>query len=103
MMKAGIGSSAKVTGSSSATVSAGPMPGRTPTSVPRKTPSRAQSRFSGVRATLNPSIRLLKESIETICSPDAGRAPASPRDVNDTDFEKAVAAPGSLVLHPTSV
>ena len=35
------GSSLKVTGSSSATVSAGPMPGSTPTAVPSSTPISA--------------------------------------------------------------
>ena len=38
MMNAPTGPSWKVTGSSSATVSAGPMPGRMPTTVPSTTP-----------------------------------------------------------------
>ena len=38
-----------VIGSSSATVSAGPMPGSTPTSVPSVTPAAASSRFCGER------------------------------------------------------
>ena len=44
-MKAEVGSSLYVTGSSSATVRAGPIPGSTPTAVPSGTPSNAQSRF----------------------------------------------------------
>ena len=50
-------------GSSRATVSAGPMPGSTPTSVPSVTPTRASSRLVGVRASWNPSISREKESI----------------------------------------
>src|SRR5262245_14186082 len=47
-----------VIGSSSATVSAGPMPGSTPTSVPSVTPAAASSRFWTVRTSPKPSIRL---------------------------------------------
>src|SRR3954453_20040565 len=55
MMKALAGSKAKVTGSSRATVMAGPSPGSTPTAVPSSTPSSAESRFIGVAAVLKPS------------------------------------------------
>ena len=48
------GSSLKVTGSSSATVSAGPMPGSTPTAVPSSTPISANRRFIGCKATVRP-------------------------------------------------
>ena len=48
------GSSLKVTGSSSATVSAGPMPGSTPTAVPSSTPISAYSRLIGWVATARP-------------------------------------------------
>jgi hypothetical protein len=41
MMKAPIGSSFEVSGKSMATVSAGPMPGSTPTAVPKLTPISA--------------------------------------------------------------
>ena len=41
MMKAAVGSSVYVTGSNNATVIAGPMPGSTPTAVPRVTPTSA--------------------------------------------------------------
>ena len=58
MMKAGTGSSVNVTGRSSATVIAGPMPGSTPIIVPRTTPMSAYRRFVGVSAVANPSSRL---------------------------------------------
>src|SRR5262245_31236875 len=48
------GSSLKVTGSSRATVSAGPMPGRTPTAVPSITPINANNRLVGCSAMLSP-------------------------------------------------
>src|SRR3712207_1623783 len=54
MMRALAGSSLKVTGSSSATVSAGPMPGSTPTAVPMVTPTKAHSRLAGVSASPKP-------------------------------------------------
>jgi hypothetical protein len=38
MMSAGVGGSAKVIGSSMAVVAVGPRPGKTPTSVPSRTP-----------------------------------------------------------------
>src|SRR5690349_20352959 len=57
------GSSLKVIGRSRATVSAGPMPGRTPTAVPRRTPMSAKSRFIGWMATVSPCAREMKESM----------------------------------------
>ena len=58
MMKAPVGSlKLNVSGSSSAIVSAGPMPGSTPTNVPSVTPSAASSRFSGVSAEPKPLTR----------------------------------------------
>ena len=54
MMKAAVGSRLKVTGSKSATVSAGPIPGSTPTAVPSETPTSAQNRLNGVIATAKP-------------------------------------------------
>ncbi len=60
-MNAPVGSSKlKVIGSSSAIVSAGPIPGSTPTNVPSSTPMAANARFSGVRTVPNPSIRSLR-------------------------------------------
>src|SRR3712207_185847 len=56
-MKAPVASTLKVIGSSSAMVSAGPMPGSTPTAVPRKQPSSAQPRLPGVSALEKPRER----------------------------------------------
>ncbi len=63
MMKAAVGSKFRVIGSSSAIVTAGPMPGSTPTSVPRVTPSAAKSRYSGRSAVPKPPSRLPRTSI----------------------------------------
>src|SRR5262245_39158066 len=72
-MKAPTGSSKlKVIGSSSAMVSAGPMPGRTPTSVPSVTPAPASSRFCSVRTSVKPSIRLAAKT-STSDAPRPGR------------------------------
>jgi hypothetical protein len=57
------GSRLKVIGRSIAIVAVGPMPGRTPTSVPSTTPMRQKRRFSGVRAVANPSARFSRRSI----------------------------------------
>ena len=58
-MNAPTGSSKlNVIGSSSAIVSAGPIPGSTPTSVPSVTPAAASSRFCGDRTAAKPSSRL---------------------------------------------
>src|SRR5687767_7686525 len=54
MMIEPVGSSLNVTGSSSATVSEGLMPGRMPTSVPSSTPMAANMRFPGWMATSSP-------------------------------------------------
>jgi hypothetical protein len=43
-----------VNGNRSATDDVGPNPGNTPTSVPRKHPTMATSRFTGSRADKNP-------------------------------------------------
>src|SRR5688572_13478667 len=63
MMNALSGSSVKVTGSSNATVKAGPMPGRTPTAVPRVTPANAHKRCGTVSAVRKPSVRACSVSI----------------------------------------
>src|SRR5215216_2420745 len=60
------GSSLKVIGRRSATVSAGPMPGRTPTAVPRRTPMRAKSRFIGWIATVTPWARAVRASMAVL-------------------------------------
>lgn len=43
-------------------VAGGPNPGRIPTIVPRKTPTKHQSRLAGLSATENPKARLLSAS-----------------------------------------
>ena len=63
MMKAAVGSRLAVTGRSSATVSAGPMPGSTPIAVPMVTPRADQSRFIGVSATGKPAPSAARVSI----------------------------------------
>src|SRR5829696_10502636 len=79
MMNAPVGSSKlNVIGSSSAIVSAGPMPGSTPTNVPSSTPMAANIRFSGVRTVPKPSIRS-ERTARTATSED-GRQPGRQRD-----------------------
>src|SRR5688500_903664 len=63
MMNALNGSSVKVTGSSKATVNAGPMPGRTPTAVPSVTPASAHNRCGTVSAVRKPSARACSVSM----------------------------------------
>src|SRR5687767_12413736 len=63
MMNALSGSSVKVTGSSNATVKAGPMPGRTPTAVPSVTPANAHKRCGTVSAARKPSARACSVSM----------------------------------------
>src|SRR3954471_3707559 len=63
MISAGAGSSPKVNGSSMATVATGPMPGSTPTSVPRKQPMKQYRRFCQLSATPSPNARLFSVSI----------------------------------------
>ena len=53
-MKAAVGSTLKVIGSSSAMVSAGPRPGSTPIAVPSVVPTRHHIRLIGVSATAKP-------------------------------------------------
>src|SRR3954471_12883753 len=74
MISAAVGGRWKVIGSSMAMVATGPMPGRTPISVPTMQPTRAYSRFWKLSATLSPSVRLFSRSI----SPDS----ADDRDVH---------------------
>src|SRR6476646_9588552 len=53
-MKAAVGSTLNVIGRSSAIVSAGPSPGRTPIAVPSVVPTRHHIRLIGVSATAKP-------------------------------------------------
>jgi hypothetical protein len=57
-----IGSSVNEIGSNIATVVTGPMPGSTPTSVPRNTPVKQYRMFCSVSATPKPVARLPKIS-----------------------------------------
>ena len=75
-MKAAVGSRLKVTGSSRATVSAGPIPGSTPTAVPRVTPTIAHNRLKGVSATAKPWPSAASVSIPA--KPPFGLAPGRP-------------------------
>src|SRR4051794_40167769 len=63
MISAAVGGRWKVIGSSMAIVATGPMPGRTPISVPTMQPTSAYSKFWKLRATLRPSVRLFSRSI----------------------------------------
>src|SRR6266852_1237090 len=54
MMMAPAGFMLKVSGRSIAIVAGGPSPGRIPTTVPRSTPTKHQSRLAGSSATANP-------------------------------------------------
>src|SRR5581483_7470828 len=62
MMIAPAGFMWKVSGSSMATVAGGPSPGSTPTTVPRSTPTKHQSRLVGSSATPKPWARLARIS-----------------------------------------
>src|SRR3990170_8931321 len=78
MMNAPVGSKLKVRGRSRATVTAGPIPGSTPTSVPSVTPTAANSRFSSVSAVPNPPARSPRTSTARPLeeqAQDAGRQP----------------------------
>jgi hypothetical protein len=55
-MSADDGLTVYVIGSKSAMASAGPIPGRTPTSVPSKVPRSPNPKFVSVRALAKPSI-----------------------------------------------
>ena len=76
MMKAPVGSSVRVTGSSRAMVSAGPMPGRMPMSVPSVTPTSDHIRLIGVSAVAKPSSSAPKASMLEHPCENAGRQAA---------------------------
>src|SRR5215204_1177586 len=63
-MSAPVASRVYVSGSRSATVIAGPMPGSTPTAVPMNTPNSAYIRYWGCSAVAKPSSSALRLSIE---------------------------------------
>src|SRR6476661_1039569 len=85
-ISAPVGSRVNVIGSSSATVSAGPMPGSTPTRVPRVTPISARNRLVGVNASLNPVISWEKESISE--PPDAGRQGDADQHIEEQEHDR---------------
>src|SRR5215204_2505842 len=61
-----------VIGSNMATATAGPMPGSTPTAVPRTQPMKAHSRLTGLIAVAKPCRREAKMSMS---DPAGGRQP----------------------------
>src|SRR5690242_10859988 len=71
MMNAPVGSlKLNVSGRSSAMVTAGPMPGSTPTNVPSVTPSAASARFAGESASAKPPARSPRTaSVATMSEP----------------------------------
>src|SRR4051812_46317293 len=89
MISAPVGSSLIVSGSSMATVSAGPTPGSTPTKVPSVTPTSPHSRFIGCSATLKPCISALSASTSDSRAAQHRREPAGGQvDVEQLDEEK---------------
>src|SRR6185369_12273105 len=72
-MKAAVGSTLKVIGSSSAMVSAGPSPGRTPIAVPSVVPTRHHIRLVGVSAIAKP-LRSCENASMSGVSPDPQHA-----------------------------
>ena len=63
MISAGVGGRLKVIGSNIAIVATGPMPGKTPISVPRKQPMKQYIKFCQVSATLKPRLRCCMSSV----------------------------------------
>src|ERR1044071_994818 len=89
-MKTEVAGTEKVSGSSSAMVSAGPSPGSTPIAVPTNTPPNAQARLIGVSATAKPwpsaarlSIHRFAMSEETL---DQTRAQVDRQDLGETQI-----------------
>src|SRR4051794_2535907 len=66
-----VGSTCEVRGSSIATVSAGPMPGSTPTAVPTMQPTKAHSRLIGVPAVAKPCRSWVQMSMDVSSDPAA--------------------------------
>src|SRR5688572_29398332 len=72
-IRAPVGSTVAVAGSSSAMVSAGPTPGSTPMAVPSVTPSRPSSRFLMLSATAKPLMSAVNVSMSGFQHQPAGR------------------------------
>src|SRR5688572_18587373 len=89
MISAPVGSSFTVSGSSIATVSAGPTPGSTPTKVPSVTPMKPHIRFIGCSATPKPAISAFRASMSDARAAEDRREPASGQvDVQQLDEKK---------------
>src|SRR6266545_2195318 len=93
MMMAPVGSSPKVTGRSIVIVAIGPMPGRTPMSVPTTHPMNASPRFWSENATEKPSARCeTRPSIDRLHVDDAGdnqdRDREAERELEQADAER---------------
>src|SRR5688572_560463 len=89
MISAPVGSSLTVSGSSIATVSAGPTPGSTPTKVPSVTPMKPHSRLIGFSATPKPAISASKAStLDSRRAEDRRQPPCRQVDVQQLDEEK---------------
>src|SRR5918994_1319061 len=91
MMNEPVGSRLYVTGSSSATVIAGPIPGSTPMTVPSVTPISANSRFCGVRAWAKPSTSWENAPIYSTPSstPDGSVTPRPRANTTNTTVDSA--------------
>src|SRR5262245_37679051 len=87
-MKAAVGSTLKVIGSSSAMVSAGPRPGRTPIAVPSVVPTRHHTRFIGVSATANPFKSCAKASMSNAPQSESAFDQAFDQTGADVDAER---------------
>src|SRR5688500_12558868 len=89
LTSAPVGSSFTVSGSSSATVSARPTPGSTPTKVPSVTPMKPHIRFIGCSATPKPAISAFRASMSDARAAEDRREPASGQvDVQQLDEKK---------------
>jgi hypothetical protein len=60
IIKVEVGSASSVTGNKSEIASAGPIPGSTPTKVPRTVPSKPNIKFVSVRELENPNKKSAK-------------------------------------------
>src|SRR6266567_9387287 len=87
-MNAAVGSTLKVIGKSSAMVSAGPRPGRTPIAVPSVVPTRHHKRFIGVSATAKPLRSWEKASMSTALHADHPFDRALEQAGTDIDAER---------------
>src|ERR1700682_3843008 len=77
-------------GRSSATVMAGPIPGSTPTAVPRRTPITAYSRFIGVAALAKLWRSLLKLSMSENSVQNACRQRDQRQHISDDNVADVV-------------